>query len=51
MDNYLKIEEFMALAEIRKEKLNPLVDMDEKPCIELEHIESGSGRILGWSLS
>ena len=47
----MKIEEFMALAEIRKEKLNPLVDMDEKPCIELEHIESGSGRILGWAKS
>jgi type I restriction enzyme S subunit len=51
MDNYLKIVEFIAIAGLRKEKLNPLIDKDEIPCIELEHIESGSGRLLGWTKS
>jgi type I restriction enzyme S subunit len=51
MENNMKILEFSTLAELRKEKLNPLIDNEDRPCIELEHIESGSGRLLDWTKS
>lgn len=39
---------FGQIAELRKERFNPNVENDNRKCIELEHIEQNSGRILGY---
>ncbi|MGV3767314.1 MAG: restriction endonuclease subunit S [Chitinophagaceae bacterium] len=44
----LKMMEFGEIAELRKEKFNPVVSNEDKHCIELEHIEQETGNILGW---
>lgn len=38
---------FERLAVLRKEKFDPLSATEDRTCIELEHIESESGRLLG----
>lgn len=35
------------IVNLRKERADP-IEIDNQRCIELEHIESNSGRILGW---
>lgn len=42
----MKIE-FGEIAELRKEKFNPLTSNETKPCLELEHFEQVTGKING----
>lgn len=50
MDNLKKIE-FGEIADLRKEKFNPLTSIETKPCLELEHFEQATGKINGYVLS
>lgn len=43
-----EVVEFSKLAECKPKKYNPLKELKKLPCIELEHIEQESGRILGY---
>jgi type I restriction enzyme S subunit len=47
MENLKKIE-FGEVAELRKEKFNPLTSNETKPCLELEHFEQVTGKINGY---
>ena len=47
MENLKKIE-FGEIAELRKEKFNPLTSNENKPCLELEHFEQVTGKIIGY---
>ena len=40
--------EFGEIAELRKEKFNPVNSNESKPCIELEHFEQATGKIIGF---
>ncbi len=44
--NYKSFDEIVSLS---KEKVDPQTCGTYYPCIELEHIESGTGRLLGWT--
>lgn len=46
-----EVVEFSKLAECKPKKYNPLKELKKLPCIELEHIEQESGRILGYTSS
>ncbi|MGY6744813.1 MAG: restriction endonuclease subunit S [Cecembia sp.] len=50
MENLKKIE-FGEIAELRKEKFNPLTSNETKPCLELEHFEQVTGKINGYVFS
>lgn len=39
--------EFGKIAELRKEKFNPNTSNDTRPCLELEHLDQGTGKING----
>ncbi len=47
MENLIKME-FGEIAELRKEKFNPVNSNESKPCIELEHFERATGKIIGF---
>jgi len=47
MENLIKME-FGEIAELRKEKFNPVNSNESKPCIELEHFEQATGKIIGF---
>lgn len=47
MVNLRKIE-FGEIAELRKEKFNPVTSNETKPCLELEYFEQVSGKINGY---
>ena len=40
--------EFGEIAELRKEKFNPVISNESKPCLELEHFEQATGKIIGF---
>lgn len=44
-----KVYEFKELVNLSKEKYNPKNETMNLPCIELEHIESETGRLLGYT--
>jgi len=44
----LKEIEFGEIAELRKEKFNPKNNAENRKCIELEHLDQGTGRLLGY---
>ncbi|MED4891034.1 MULTISPECIES: restriction endonuclease subunit S [Heyndrickxia] len=46
-----KVYEFKELVNLSKEKYNPKSETMNLPCIELEHIESETGRLLGYTNS
>lgn len=50
MDKW-KTYSFKEIAGLSREKYNPKKENLELPCIELEHIESGTGRLLGYTKS
>jgi len=47
MENLIKME-FGEIAELRKEKFNPVISNESKPCLELEHFEQATGKIIGF---
>jgi len=47
MENLIKME-FGEIAELRKEKFNPVNSNESKPCLELEHFEQATGKIIGF---
>ena len=49
--DYLTKLEFGEIAELRKGKFNPLTSYENKRCIELEHFEQKTGKIIGWTNS
>lgn len=49
--DYLTKLEFGEIAELRKGKFNPLTSDENKRCIELEHFEQKTGKIIGWTNS
>ena len=47
LDHLTKLE-FGEIAELRKEKFNPLTSNENRRCLELEHFEQNTGKIIGW---
>lgn len=50
MENLIK-KEFGQIAEQRKEKFNPISSSENRKCVELEHIEQETGKLLGNTFS